>query len=93
MQGGIYGPTPADHQHCYACHLRAILSWQRSLYPNAARIVGSNTSLFVFQERQRDGLQIEPADSLGVVRSEAMPLDAVPAELPTAFIHLAGIKA
>ena len=32
------------------------------------------------QQRQRKRLQIEPADSFGVVRIEAMPLDAVLSE-------------
>jgi hypothetical protein len=59
----------------------AILNWRRCRYPDAARIVGSNVSLSVVQERQRERLQIEPSDRFGVIGIQAVPLDAVLAEL------------
>ena len=38
-------------------------------------------SLSVVQERQRERLQIEPSDRFGVIGIQAVPLDAVLAEL------------
>ncbi len=47
----------------------AILNWRRCRYPDAARLASSNVSASVVQQRQRERLKIELADSFGVART------------------------
>jgi hypothetical protein len=68
---------------------RAILNWRRNLCPDAARVGGVSASI-VRQQHYRKRLQVEPADSFGVIGTQPMPLDTVlaefvPASVPFAF--------